>query len=192
MKIIKVFLASSIVEFKYERMELGNFVRLLNERCAERGIYVKLRLCEDMSKAISDKRKQEEYNQEIRASRLFYALFGREAGKYTLEEFEVALAQFKASGTPKIFTFFRQLPESKSAAASVTAFMERLDKEPGCFYSFFDTLDSVKRNLLTELMHTPEVSGLLKAEEDRDILDGKELLPQENVPPYSRNDFFQK
>ncbi len=191
MKIIKVFLASSTVEFKHERMELGNFVRLLNECYAERGIYFKLQLCEDMSKAISDKRKQEEYNQEIRESRFFYALFGREAGEYTIEEFDVALEQCKASGAPRIFVYFRKLPEGEPAAG-ITAFRERLDRELGCFYSFFDTLDFVKLNLLIELAHTSEVNGLLKVEEGKAMLDGKEMLSLENVPLFGKNESFQK
>ncbi len=182
MKIIKVFLASSIVEFEDERAELGDFVRSLNDYYVERGIYFKLQLCENMSKAISsDKRKQEEYNQEIRESRFFYALFGREAGEYTIEEFDVALEQYKASGAPKIFVYFRKLPEGESPVASITAFKERLDKELGVGYSFFDTLDSVKQNLQSELEHMPEVRELLKVEEEKGILDGKELPSLESM-----------
>ena len=42
MKQIRLFVASSLVEFKEERLELGNYIRSLNDIYVERGIYFKL------------------------------------------------------------------------------------------------------------------------------------------------------
>ncbi len=185
MKTIKVFLASSIVEFKHERMKLGDFVRSLNDHYVGQDIYFKLRLCNDLPRAVANEGKRDEYNQEIRDSRFFYVIFGKE--DYAAEEFDVALAQFRASGAPKVFTYFRKLPEGESPAASVTAFMKRLEKEIDQYYKLFEHLDSVKLDLLIELTQTPEVNGLFKVEE---MLDDKELLSLENVLLFSKNKKF--
>ena len=192
MKTIKIFLASSIVEFERERMALGNFIRKLNDHFIERDVLCKLGLCENLSQAIADKRKQEEYNQEIRDSRLFYMLLGREAGEYTVEEFNVALAQFKASGAPKIFVYFRKLPEGEAPAASLTAFRDRLDNELGHDYSVFEDLDAIKLNLLLKLARLPEVGDTLKFEGGKATIDGREFLSLENLPLYRKNEAFQK
>ena len=42
MKEIKIFLASSIDEFKYERMALGDFIRKVTDQTIEQDIYLKL------------------------------------------------------------------------------------------------------------------------------------------------------
>lgn len=80
MKYIKIFLASSVVEFEKERQELGKFVRSLNDIYIKRGLYFELNLCEDLSNAVDKERKQNEYNKLIRKCQYFYILFGRYAG----------------------------------------------------------------------------------------------------------------
>ena len=192
MRIIKLFLASSVVEFEHDRRELGDYIRSLNDIYIKRDIYFELTICEDLSNAIARDRKQEEYNQNIRECEYFYVLFGREAGAYTIEEFDVALQQFRESGAPHIYTYFRQLPEGQSAAKSVTDFMERLDKEIGHYYSTYSHLDSVKLNLLLELTRNPEVNSKLKFENGKALVDETPLLSLEHVPVYSKNDALQK
>ena len=43
----------------------------------------------------------------IRNSDIFVSLFFTKVGKYTEEEFDVAHSQFKASGKPRIYTYFK-------------------------------------------------------------------------------------
>ena len=148
MKYVKIFLASSVVEFEKERRELGDYIRSLNDIYVKRGIYFELNLCEDLSNAIDKERKQEQYNRMIRDSQYFYILFGNHAGEYTIEEFDVAWEQFRSSGEPKLYTYFMQLPDGQPAEKTVQDFMTRLDKEIGHYYSMFSHLDSVKLNML--------------------------------------------
>ena len=72
-------------------------------------------------------------------------------GEYTIEEFDVALKEFRSSGEPRVSTYFLQLPDGQSPEKSVQKFMERLDKEIGHYYSRFCHLDSIKPNMLLEL-----------------------------------------
>ncbi len=66
MKFIKIFLASSIVEFRNERQQMGNFIRSLNDIYVKRGIYFELAICEDLGESVALERKQQEYNEAIR------------------------------------------------------------------------------------------------------------------------------
>lgn len=197
MKYIKLFIASSVVEFAAERKELSDFIRSLNDIYVERDIYFKLVICEDVSNAVATERKQEEYNAFIRDSQYFYIIFGKgndqdDNAVYTIEEFDVALEQFKKSGAPRIYTYFRQLPEGESAGKNILAFMQRLDKEIGHYYSTFGSIDSIKLNLLLELTRDPAVGGTVKIEDGNAILDNRTVMSVENIPMYSKNETVQR
>lgn len=192
MKFIKIFLASSIVEFEKERRQLGDFVRSLNDTYVKRGIYFELIMCEDLTNSLAAERKQQEYNQSIRESQYFYVLFGRNAGAYTVEEFDVALEQFQASGSPRIFTYFLNLPEGERPEQSVTDFMERLDKQLGHYYSTFVHMDAIKLNLLLELVRDPDLNSQVKFEDGQAVLGDQPVLSLEHVPLYSRNETVQQ
>ena len=191
MKQIKIFLASSICEFAQERQGLKGYISALNDIYVERGVYFKLILCENLGNALSSERKQEEYNQEIRDSQFFYVILGSEAGDYTREEFEVARKSFLEKQTPKIYTYFKQLPEGE-AKQSVLDFMGQLDKELGHYYSVFAHIDSIKLNILLELTRCDEVSGAVTLEEGTVKLDGKPMLSMEHIPLYSKNEAVQR
>ena len=191
MKQIKIFLASSICEFAQERQELKGYISALNDIYVERGVYFKLILCENLGNALSSERKQEEYNQEIRDSQFFYVILGSEAGDYTREEFEVARKSFLEKQTPKIYTYFKQLPEGETKQ-SVLNFMDQLDKELGHYYSVFAHIDSIKLNILLELTRCDEVSGAVTLEEGTVKLDGKPMLSMEHIPLYSKNEAVQR
>ena len=197
MKHIKIFIASSVVEFAAERYELSDFIRSLNDIYVRREIYFELIICENLSNSIAKERKQAEYNSFIRDSQYFYIIFGRGTNReddavYTIEEFDVALEQFKETGTPRIYTYFRQLPEGESASKNILSFMKRLDREIGHYYSTFGDIDTIKLNLLLELTRDPEVGDNVRIEDGKAILDNKEVLSVENIPVYSKNDTVQR
>ena len=190
--IIKIFLASSIVEFEHERHELGDYISSLNKHFLERGILLQFEKCEDLSNAISDVRKQEEYNQVIRDSDFFYIVFGKSAGEYTIEEFDVALEHFRKEKKPHIYTFFQKLPEGVEATDSVKAFMTRLDKEIGHYYSLFSHIDSIKLNMLLEITRLKMLNEKIDIRDGKALVNGKEMLSLENVPIFRNNEELQK
>lgn len=190
-KQIKIFIASSIVEFEKDRLELMNHIAQLNRSYERRGIRFELVGCENMSNALATGRKQDEYNDEIRECRYVYVLVGERMGGYTEEEFDVALDQFERTGVqPRIYTYFKDLPEG-AADGSVAAFMERLDRQLGHFYSVYSDLDSVKLNMIMELMRDPDVGGVVEFEDGRAVLNGQDMMSLENVPMYGGNDGLQ-
>ena len=90
MEKIGIFVASSLNELHEERLQLGDFVRKLNDIGMERGVYLRLFLCEDESIAMADVRKQEEFNRQLRESRICMVLLFNRAGRYTVEEYGIA------------------------------------------------------------------------------------------------------
>lgn len=197
MKFIKLFIASSIIEFAQERASLSDFIRSLNDIYVERGIYFQLIICEDLSNAVAKDRKQAEYNQAIRESQYFYIIFGKGSDRaddavYTIEEFDTALDQFRKSGAPKIYTYFRQLPEGESASRNIRDFMSRLDQEIGHYYSTFCSVDTIKLNMLLELTRDQTVGGTVKIRDGMASVDGHEMFSVQDIPLYSKNETVQK
>lgn len=197
MKYIKLFIASSIIEFAQERASLSDFIRSLNDIYVPRGIYFQLTICEDLSNAVAKDRKQAEYNQTIREAQYFYILFGRGSDRaddaiYTIEEFDTALDQFRKAGAPKIYTYFRQLPEGESASKNIRDFMNRLDQEIGHYYSTFGNVDTLKLNMLLELTRDQTVGGTVKVEDGMASLDGHKMFSVADIPLYSKNETVQK
>jgi hypothetical protein len=105
-KTIKIFLASSL-ELKADRDALRLFISVENDRLHEQGIYLKLVQWEHFLDAISETRLQDEYNRAMLSCDVVLSLFFTKVGKYTEEEFDKALEQFKATGKPRIFTYFK-------------------------------------------------------------------------------------
>ena len=70
MKTIKIFLASS-EELTDDRNAFGNFVRRLDKIYEKRGVRIELFEWEDYDAAFNNRRKQDEYNDQIKASDMF-------------------------------------------------------------------------------------------------------------------------
>ena len=98
MREIKIFVASSINELEIERLEIGDFIRRINDNLRDQNIRIVKEMCEYESNAISTNgRKQEDYNELIRNSDFFYMLIGEKVGQYTIEEFNEALNRLKTT-----------------------------------------------------------------------------------------------
>jgi len=155
MRFINIFLASSIVELDYERQAIGNFVRALNDIYSPKGIYFKLHMCEDMSEALTLGRKQDEYNEIARSCDYFFMLLHRKAGRFTIEEFDQALASFKRNKeegnvlAPMIVAFVK--PVAGDESEEVQRFLDRYCGELQQYPSIFDGVDTVKLKMLLHL-----------------------------------------
>lgn len=192
MKYIKIFLASSLSEFNEDRRELGDYIRKLNNVYCRRNIYFELIVCEDISDSLAEERKQEEYNAEIRDCQYFYIIFGKEAGRYSVEEFNVALEQFKKTGKPRIYTYFQKLPDDNDVDDSIKDFIGRLDSELNHYYSRFSHLDTIKLNILLELTRNQEIGGIVQFENGAANVDGEGVLSLERIPLYNNNSDLQQ
>ncbi len=81
MKTLTIFLASSIIEFDYERIFIGDFIRKLNDQFRPIGYKVRLYMCED--EYINS---QPFYDRLIESSDIFILLVGQRLGDFSKHE----------------------------------------------------------------------------------------------------------
>ena len=205
---IRVFLASSITEFSQERMQLGDFVRSLNDILVERDVYIHLEKSEDITNAIDLYRKQNQYNAFIRKSDYFFMLIGKAVGAYTMEEYETACGSEKKG----MRILFREKPETEcgegrqagttainqpeglpdaGAAMTPDAFRDLLEEEKR-MYMDFSSPDSMKLALLMMLTMDKEIARGLLIRDGEAWLDGRQGLSLMDTPGYQNNEALRE
>lgn len=107
MKIIRFFLASSS-ELKDDREKFAAFISRLNSHYEPHGYHFILDIWEFLNPVYNNRRKQDEYNDRIRNSDVFLALFHTKAGTYTLEELKIAREESEKRSLP-MFIYFKDL-----------------------------------------------------------------------------------
>lgn len=182
MKVIKIFLASSIEDLALDRLHMGAFFNQLNNIYRKRDIGFELVMCEDYDNSIALGGKQEEYDREIRESELVFFLFFRKVGEYTKHEFEVALEAFKDRKKPKIVTYFKYVTSADEAAQEVQAFMQLLDQEFGHYYNTYGHIDTLKLGVLMQIKLLQLDSSEVKLQDGMVCLNEEPMVKAENVP----------
>jgi len=155
---IQIFLASS-EELLEERKEFDLYFRQRNGELHGQGICLEIIRWENFFDAMSKTRLQDEYNKAIRNSDICVCLFLTKVGKFTEEEFDVAYSQFKDSGKPYIYTFFKEATVHignmrVEDIISLDAFKKKLGAL-GHFYTSYKSIDDLKlqfRNQLDKLL----------------------------------------
>jgi hypothetical protein len=151
---IKVFLASSS-ELEDERKDFEIFVNRKNKEWVSRGVFLELVVWEDFLDVLSKTRLQDEYDAEIRGCDLFVMLFWTKVGRYTEEEFDTAIGQFKAKDKPFVLVYFKDVPKPGGAASdadrgSLEAFQEKLDAL-GHYKTVYDNVDRLTAHFGAQL-----------------------------------------
>jgi Ran GTPase-activating protein (RanGAP) involved in mRNA processing and transport/signal recognition particle receptor subunit beta len=147
-KTIKIFLASS-EELRKDRDDFDLYFRQQNDLLHKRGLYLEIVRWENFLDAMSETRLQDEYNKAVRNADIFVSLFMTKTGKYTEEEFDVALQAFKDTGKPIIYTFFKEAQvttDAKGLAALTTLvkFQEKL-QSLGHFYTKYKSPEHLRQ-----------------------------------------------
>ena len=193
MKTIMIFLASS-EELKYDRDAFGNLVRRLDDIYEKRGIRLKLCPWEDFDAAYNDRRKQDEYNDYVRASDLFLALFHIKAGKFTIEEFNVATEEFRKHASPKVFVYCKDLQPDEKESAELAEFKRVLYKELGHYWCRYGNSDTMQLHFVMQLQLVENSRmDALKVEEDGCVtLDGMRIAHMDQLSFAAGNEAYQK
>ena len=182
MKVIKIFLASSIEDLALDRLHVGAFFNQLNNIYRKRDIGFELIMCEDYDNSIALGGKQKEYDREIRESELVFFLFFRKVGDYTKHEFEVAMEAFKDRKKPKIITYFKDVTSVDEAAQEVQAFMQLLDREIGHYYNTYGHVDTLKLGILMQIKLLQLDDAKIELKNGEVSLNGQTVVKAENVP----------
>ena len=186
MKEIKVFLASS-EELEQDREAFGNFIRRLDNLYEKRGIRIRLFEWEDLDSAYNDKRKQDEYNEYIKQSDIFLALFRTKAGKFTVEEFELAKDLYKNHGLPKPHVYCRDLNEGETEDKTLTDFKKDLFENLKYFFARYTSRDSLNLHFVMQLqLFENSLENKVDVDGDKLVYEGI------NVGRVDKIDFFAK
>ncbi len=191
MKTIKIFLASSD-ELDDDRNAFGNLVRKLNKTYEKRGIKLELFEWEDYDAAYNDRRKQDEYNDNVRASDMFLAVFHTKAGKFTIEEFDVATEEFRKKGLPKSYVYCKDLKDGEVESEELKGFKLRLYHELGHYWSRYGNRDTMQLHFVMQLQLVESCNNDLKVEEGNVVLDDIPIARMENLPFACQNEDFQR
>ena len=193
MKHIKIFLASS-EELTDDRNAFGNLVRRLDRIYEQRGIRVELFEWEDYDAAWSERGKQNEYNDQIKASDMFLALFHTKAGKYTIEEFDVATEEFRKHASPKVYVYCKDLQSGEQETAELKEFKRKLFEEMGHYWSRYNNRDSMQLHFVMQLQLV-ETNGYverLKVEDGMIVLEGMPIARMDNLQFAAGNEAYCK
>lgn len=149
MKELKIFLASSIVEFRDFRNEIGVFFRRIQDAVIDEQIRVHLFVCEYYDKSITTKEsKQDDYTEELRSSDIFIMLIGKKLGRYTKGEYDDANA---INRIQKELLFLENTEDS-----SVVDFKNSISNNSNTNIYFPKTKDDIKRIILESISNKLE------------------------------------
>ena len=191
-KTIKIFLASSN-ELHDERVAFGNFIRRLDKIYKGRGMGVDVFEWEDYDAANNDQRKQDEYNVEVRKSDMFLAIFHKKAGKYTLEEYDVAMEAYSTKKHPKVYVYCKKLGFLERETPELKAFKARLSKEKKkYFWITYSTRDQLQLHFIQQLLMVENCLNKLKYEEGKVTLEGMHVADIDNLPFAKENKDYQR
>ncbi len=163
---ISIFLASS-AELRKDREKFADFVMDLQKHYSKRGLGFQLEKWEYLDPAYNGRRKQDEYNDVIKKSDVFVALFHNKAGRYTLEEFDLAVQECQTRQLP-LFIYFREqtfFDKLKNGTAGLKPITDRIAKLKH-FWGSYGTNDKLHLDFVLWL--------------DSYIFDGKSPIKVEN------------
>ena len=123
------------------------------------GVYLEIVRWENFLDAMSETRLQDEYNKAIRACDIFVCLFFTKTGKFTEEEFDIAHRQFKDTGKPRIYTFFKNADIKTGSARkedlnSLWEFQEKAGAARALLHHY-DNIEHLKRQFRDQLDKLP-------------------------------------
>lgn len=189
MKTITVFLASSN-ELNYDRNSFQALIAKLDDIYEPRGIRIKCRRWEDFPAYCTGERTQDVYNKTVRSCDMCICMFHKEAGQYTIEEFEQALDEYKTNHShPKTFVYIRALVEGEVETDELKAFKDQLFKSIGHYWCNYASDDSMNLHFVMQLERLIPDMGLsagdssqLKVEEGNVTLQGIKIADYTNLP----------
>ena len=189
MKTITVFLASSN-ELNYDRNSFQALIAKLDDIYEPRGIRIKCRRWEDFPAYCTGERTQDVYNKTVRSCDMCICMFHKEAGQYTVEEFEQALDEYKTNHShPKTFVYIRALVEGEVETDELKAFKDQLFKSIGHYWCNYACDDSMNLHFVMQLERLIPDMGLsagdssqLKVEEGNVTLQGIKIADYTNLP----------
>lgn len=188
---INIFLASSD-ELINDRNSFQALIANLDDIYEERGIRIKCKRWEEFSAFCTGERTQDQYNQVLRASDMCICMFHRKAGKYTVEEFNQALNEYRQNNDhPKTYVYIRALVEGEIEEEELKAFKADLFQSIGHYWCNYMTDDAMKLHFVMQLerLMTPTFGSAESQSKNLKVEDGSVLLHGRKIADYSNLSF---
>lgn len=191
MKIIKIFLASSD-ELLEDRIAFGDFVRRLDSLYKKRGISIELFKWEDFEAYYTKRRKQDEYNDKIKESDFFLALFHTKAGKFTIEEFNVAKDEYDRNSSPLVYVYCKDLSTEDIESAELAEFKKTLSEKMEHYWGHYNNQDSLQLQFALQLRQVESYGIIEGVNVDNGIvkMDGMPISKMDNLKFAASNEEY--
>ena len=198
MKTITVFLASSN-ELNHDRNSFHALIASLDDLFEPRGIRIKCRRWEDFYAYCTGSRTQDDYNKIVRSCDLCICMFHKLAGKFTVEEFEQALNEYKENQDhPKTYVYIRTLAEGEIESDELKSFKDQLFKSIGHYWCNYANDDTMKLHFVMQFERLLPTMGLsasegsqLKVENGYILLQGMKVAGYSNLSFAAANPEYQ-
>ena len=186
MKRIKIFIGSSIVDLREERLELMSFIQSLNNKYVDRDLFIEGYVCEETDSAMRLDGSQAQHNDYIKDDAdVAIFMFYRKAGEFTLEELRLAREAFRAKGKPSVYVFYKAAENKEPAITEdIKHSIDVVFNEYGHYYKMFEHTDTIKLELLQAL------SDSLPGKPELLVKDGNVLFAGEPVSDVSAANVF--
>lgn len=149
MKKIKIFLASSN-ELKNDRIKFEKEINRKSRLWKDKKICFELQFWEEQTTKMSTTRSQDESNKKMQDCDIFVLLAYTKVGKYTKEEFDLALSIFEVKQQPQMFIYFKDGNLKVDVADSLLNFKKELDGI-GHFPAEYNSFDNLWNQFNGEL-----------------------------------------
>lgn len=184
MKLIDIFLGSSITELKEERQAFTEIVAELNTKLKEIGYVLYLNICEHLSSHINQKKSQQLVDEMMLDCHYAYFVVKSKLGQFTLHEFETALKQFGQCGKPKLSVLFCH---GSILSEEARSFQTRL-QEIGYYFKEYRNKEEIKLNMILNLVIDDILLPRYLSVEDGGIYLGEtKLINTGQIPIYSKH-----
>ena len=144
---IDVFIASSIKEFHFQRIDLCYHIYHHSfSQFESRNFRFVPVICENFSDSLAEKDKQEIINREITHCELCYILVGKRLGPDTYREYKCAKETYDKKGFPEVYVYFVEPRENQDE--SVERFRNELQRDGQ--HTKDATFEEIKSLMLSE------------------------------------------
>lgn len=187
MRIINIFLGSSIVELKEERDAFADIVNELNFKLKNTGNFIYLYKCEYEDGFFNDEPTQKIIDNKILESSYSYFLIKTKFGKMTEHEFNVAKDSFLKYGKPKLSIMFGKCSENEQCSQETLSFKSKLE-DLKYYYKEYQNKEELKLSIVLNLAVDDILSvSTLKAEDGGIYFEDMKIVDFEQIPIYSKH-----
>ena len=187
---IRIFIGSSIIELELERMKLMSFIQGLNNKYHSRGIFIEGYICEETPNNMRVGGSQAAHNDYIAGNAdATIFMFFHKAGKFTMEELELARQAFIEKGKPNVYVFFKAVGTEPDVNDEIQKAVSLVFNDYGHYYKMFDDVDTVKLELLQFLMDLLPGKGELVVKNGAVYMNGELVkdISAANIFAYQNN-----